>query len=134
MSGLQSRRTGGCCRRLLHLREENARFVLLAVVLLVYMLLGAAMFMTLEREREVEARDRYGRVLRDFWLKYNGTVDPDDLRRLLEEHGNASARNLLPEKGPRWDFGGAFYFVGTVVSTIGESGIDLRAEEKTPRA
>ncbi|KAH9380616.1 hypothetical protein HPB48_020017 [Haemaphysalis longicornis] len=114
-------RTGGCCRRFLHLREENARFALLAVVLLVYMIVGAVLFRALERPPELEARERYGRALHDFWLKYNGTVDPVDVHRLLEEHSNASARNMVPGKRPRWDFVGAFYFVGTVVSTIGES-------------
>ncbi|KAH7933093.1 hypothetical protein HPB49_008002 [Dermacentor silvarum] len=114
------RRQGGCCRRLLRLREENARFVLLAAVLLVYMILGALLFRAIEGPGELEARERYDQVLRDFWLKYNGTVDPEDVVRLLEEHGNASSRNLLPSKRPRWDFVGAFYFVGTVVSTIGE--------------
>ncbi|XP_077530250.1 potassium channel, subfamily K, member 13-like [Haemaphysalis longicornis] len=112
-------RTGGCCRRFLHLREENARFALLAVVLLVYMIVGAVLFRALERPPELEARERYGRALHDFWLKYNGTVDPVDVHRLLEEHSNASARNMVPGKRPRWDFVGAFYFVGTVVSTIG---------------
>ncbi|XP_037524378.1 potassium channel subfamily K member 12 [Rhipicephalus sanguineus] len=113
------RRQGGCCRRLLRLREENARFVLLAVVLLAYMILGALLFRAIEGPWEVEARERYDQVLRDFWLKYNGTVDPQDVVRLLEEHANASSRNLLPNKRPRWDFVGSFYFVGTVVSTIG---------------
>ncbi|KAL1422190.1 hypothetical protein MTO96_022325 [Rhipicephalus appendiculatus] len=112
------RRQGGCCRRLLRLREENARFVLLAVVLLVYMILGALLFRAIEGPWETEARERYDQVLRDFWLKYNGTVDPEDVVKLLEEHGNASSRNLLPNKRPRWDFVGSFYFVGTVVSTI----------------
>ncbi|KAH7939830.1 hypothetical protein HPB52_018008 [Rhipicephalus sanguineus] len=112
------RRQGGCCRRLLRLREENARFVLLAVVLLAYMILGALLFRAIEGPWEVEARERYDQVLRDFWLKYNGTVDPQDVVRLLEEHANASSRNLLPNKRPRWDFVGSFYFVGTVVSTI----------------
>lgn len=120
MTRNQTRRRSGCCRRLLRLREENARFVLLALVLLVYMLLGACLFRALERQREIEARERYDRVLDDFWMKYNATVDPEDLRRLLDEHGNASARNLLPGRRPRWDFAGSFYFVGTVVSTIGE--------------
>ncbi|KAL3175501.1 hypothetical protein MRX96_040244 [Rhipicephalus microplus] len=48
------RRQGGCCRRLLRLREENARFILLGVVLLVYMVLGALLFRAVEGPWEAE--------------------------------------------------------------------------------
>ncbi|XP_064489603.1 potassium channel subfamily K member 13-like [Ornithodoros turicata] len=109
---------GGCCRAL-HLREENARFALLGVVMILYMVVGATLFHLLEAGTEQEARDQYARALSTFWEKYNGTVDPRDLEVLLQEHGNASAHNLLPGKRLRWDFSGSFYFVGTVVSTIG---------------
>ncbi|ELR56462.1 Potassium channel subfamily K member 12, partial [Bos mutus] len=54
---------------------------------------GATVFSALESPGEAEARARWGATLRNF-----------------------SAADALR---PRWDFPGAFYFVGTVVSTIG---------------
>ena len=106
----------GCCERL-RLREDNARFLLLAVVLVMYMTLGALLFMCIEREEEVRHRKKYLQEVDDFLCKYN--VSKDALRRLLEAHGEAASAGVLSEKRHRWDFAGSFYFVGTVVSTIG---------------
>ena len=41
------------------------------------------------------------------------------LRALLDAHARASTNGVLPDQRQRWDFSGSFYFVGTVVSTIG---------------
>lgn len=108
---------GGCCSRL-HLREDNARFLLLAVVLILYMLAGAIVFMLLERGRETEERMRYKDLLETF-LKNHPDVNRTQLQTLLDSHAEASAGGLLKGQRQRWDFAGSFYFVGTVVSTIG---------------
>ncbi|KAK2190636.1 hypothetical protein NP493_72g01038 [Ridgeia piscesae] len=108
---------GGCCSRL-HLREDNARFLLLAVVLMLYMLAGATVFMLLERGRETEERARYYDVLKTF-LANNPDVNQTQLQTLLDSHAAASSEGLLKNQRHRWDFAGSFYFVGTVVSTIG---------------
>lgn len=52
----------GCCS-LLHLTEDNARFLLLAIVLVLYMLAGAALFQYLEGEAEL-------RMVHEFWHMY----------------------------------------------------------------
>ena len=109
---------GGCCTRL-HLREDNARFMLLAVVLILYMLAGAIVFMLLEQGREKEERKRYYNALADF-LVNNPDVNRTQLDSLLASHATASSEGLLNEQRKRWDFAGSFYFVGTVVSTIGK--------------
>lgn len=68
----------GCCS-LLHLTEDNARFLLLAIVLVLYMLAGATLFQYLEGEEEL-------RMVREFWRIYS------DFRRhyvfLLTQVGN----------------------------------------------
>ncbi|XP_055950889.1 potassium channel subfamily K member 13-like [Argiope bruennichi] len=107
----------GCCR-VLHLHEDNTRFLLLGVVMLIYMAAGAWLFQWLEHQNETDDRKRYWEIYRWFMEKYNGTVDPADVEVLLWEYGNASASGII-QKRPRWDYPGAFYFVGTVVSTIG---------------
>lgn len=119
VSSEATKRRRGCCH-LLHFHEDNTRFLLLGLVMLGYMAAGAALFQWLERDTELADRGRYLRVRDAFFEKYNGTVDPGDVQRLLWEYGNASAAGILDDKRPRWDYSGAFYFVGTVVSTIGE--------------
>ncbi|KAG8189460.1 hypothetical protein JTE90_018113 [Oedothorax gibbosus] len=117
----------GCCVRVLRLHEDNTRFLLLGLVMLAYMAAGAALFQWLEHATETEDADRYWRLHSDFLARYNGTVDPKDLDELLWEYGNASAAGII-HKRPRWDYSGSFYFVGTVVSTIGGEGVEPRRE------
>lgn len=108
----------GCCG-LIHLREDNARFALLAVVMVLYLLSGATVFMFLEGDNEVVERNKYYHILETF-LKNNIDVNKTQLEMLLDAHADASGAGLLRNKRPRWDFSGSFYFVATVVSTIGE--------------
>ncbi|XP_076443039.1 potassium channel subfamily K member 13-like [Babylonia areolata] len=107
----------GCCT-LLHLKEDNARFLLLAVVLCGYMAAGAALFMLLEADHERQAREEYDAEYGQFLEEHPG-VNRTQLDRLLHRHALAEAAGIVGNKRPRWDFPGSFYFVGTVVSTIG---------------
>lgn len=75
--------------------------------------------MFLERDKELAMRQQYYHVLKMF-LKNNPSVNTTELETLLQHHGDATASGILMEKRPRWDFAGSFYFVGTVVSTIGQ--------------
>uniref|UniRef100_T1IPT8 Potassium channel domain-containing protein n=1 Tax=Strigamia maritima TaxID=126957 RepID=T1IPT8_STRMM len=109
-------RRGGCFA-LLHIGEDNARFLLLAVFLIVYLISGAAVFQTLEYENEVRRRQKFWNKYKEFRDFHNGTVDEFLLNDLLYEYGNATSAGIL-HKRPRWDFAGAFYFVSTVISTI----------------
>lgn len=108
---------GGCCA-VLHLREDNARFILLAIVMVIYMLTGATIFMFLERDREVEDRNSYYHALDTFRIMYP-EVNETDLQVVLDHHAEAASAGIIEGKRQRWDFAGSFYFVGTVVSTIG---------------
>lgn len=102
----------------IHLKEDNARFILLILFLLIYMLLGAIMFSQIEYKMEIQERQEYKNTY-DKFLDANPGINRTELDKLLEVHAEASLKGLLPTKRPRWDFSGAFYFVGTVVSTIG---------------
>lgn len=103
------------------LNEDNARFVLLAAVILLYMVCGAAVFSALELPRERETQQRWQARLQNFSRRHNLSLA--DLRDLLWEYEVAYVAGIrVQDVRPRWDFPGAFYFVGTVVSTIGESG------------
>ena len=109
----------GCCK-IIHLKEDNARFILLAVVMVVYMLTGAALFTVLERDNEETEKRVYEEYVEKFKLKYP-QVNVSDLEYLLDMHSKAETAGYVGDRRPRWDFPGSFYFVGTVVSTIGKS-------------
>jgi hypothetical protein len=116
----------GCLARI-HIYEENARFILLAILLVAYMCVGAALFHWLEYDNELMERDRYFK-LRDRVNELYCAEFPDPTRRyinctllyeLLDMRGKLSAAGLLNDR-PSFDLAGAFYFAGTVISTIGE--------------
>ncbi|KAG8311168.1 hypothetical protein J6590_048767, partial [Homalodisca vitripennis] len=99
------------------LSEDNARVVLLAAVLLLYMLLGALLFQQLESAAELTLVEDYDRVLSQFRAALdNTTLDHAALERLLNLH---TAVTSGAGQGRRWDFAGSFHFVSTIVSTIG---------------
>jgi potassium channel subfamily K member 13 len=111
----------GCCRAL-HLGEDNARFVLLAAVLLLYMVAGAALFQFLEQDTENAMVHRFWDVYADFHRRLaneSTRLDMGLVHQLLYAYGNATAVGIV-HKRRRWDFAGSFHFVGTIVSTIGE--------------
>ncbi|XP_066561841.1 potassium channel subfamily K member 13 [Amia ocellicauda] len=107
----------GCCAAL-HLNEDNARFCMLAALILLYLLCGAAVFSAIEHPSEIRARHLWRERLHNFTQAHNVSVPMlHDLLRHYEEANVAGIR--VDSLRPRWDFPGAFYFVGTVVSTIG---------------
>ncbi|CAL8281516.1 unnamed protein product [Arctogadus glacialis] len=100
------------------MNEDNARFCLLAGLILLYLLCGAAVFSALERPYELQARHRWTQQLDEF-TRVHG-VEAAALRGLLRDYEEANGAGIRVDAlRPRWDFSGAFYFVGTVVSTIG---------------
>ncbi|XP_074529044.1 potassium channel, subfamily K, member 13 [Halichoeres trimaculatus] len=112
----QRRNAGGCCRA--PMNEDNARFCLLAVLILLYLLCGAAIFSALEHPFELRARRLWKQQLDNFTQRYR--VNLGALHTLLRQYEEANGAGIRVDTlRPRWDFSGAFYFVGTVVSTIG---------------
>ncbi|XP_066596849.1 potassium channel subfamily K member 13-like [Prorops nasuta] len=102
------------------LAEDNARFILLAVVLAVYMLAGAALFQKLESDLEVRQATEFWKVYHTFreqHLQENSSA-VERLQELLYAYGNASSNGII-NKRRQWDFPGSLHFVGTIVSTIG---------------
>eukprot|EP00061_Rhincodon_typus_P001231 g14108.t1 len=111
MAGRCSRR--GCCP----LNEENGRLALLAALLAVYLVCGAAVFSAIEQPKEQEAQRRWLQTKGNFSRRYN--ISGAELSRFLRDYEQANVAGVrVDETRPRWDFTGSFYFVGTVVSTI----------------
>ncbi|KAK5618300.1 Potassium channel subfamily K member 13, partial [Crenichthys baileyi] len=111
-------RSGCCCGSSGPINEDNARFLLLALFIVLYLLCGAAVFSALEQPKEREAKERWAQRFEHFSQKYN--LSKKDLRNFLKNYEEANVAGIRVDTiRPRWDFTGAFYFVGTVVSTIG---------------
>ncbi|XP_063255267.1 potassium channel subfamily K member 13 isoform X1 [Prinia subflava] len=107
-----------CCSSAGRLNADNARFLLLAVLIVLYMLCGAAVFSAIELPTEREAKERWEERLENFTRRHN--LSRAELRHFLREYEEANVAGIrVDDIRPRWDFTGAFYFVGTVVSTIG---------------
>ncbi|XP_015218184.2 potassium channel subfamily K member 12 isoform X2 [Lepisosteus oculatus] len=114
---MPSQRMQGC-RSLLHINEDNGRFLLLALLISLYLLCGAAVFSAIERPSELEAQSLWNRTFFNFSDTFN--ISLQDLSSFLRDYEAAIAAGIRADSlRPRWDFTGAFYFVGTVVSTIG---------------
>ncbi|XP_015235194.1 PREDICTED: potassium channel subfamily K member 13-like isoform X2 [Cyprinodon variegatus] len=116
----QRRAAGGCCCCCSRapLNEDNARFCLLAGLIFLYLLCGAAIFSALEHPFEVRARLLWKQQLENFTRRYR--VNLGALHTLLRQYEQANGAGIRVDTlRPRWDFSGAFYFVATVVSTIG---------------
>lgn len=102
-----------------YLNEDNARFLLLAALIVLYLLGGAAVFSALELAHERQAKQRWEERLANFSRRHN--LSRDELRGFLRHYEEATEAGIRVDSArPRWDFTGAFYFVGTVVSTIGK--------------
>ncbi|XP_069063261.1 potassium channel subfamily K member 13-like [Pleurodeles waltl] len=124
MAPSSSQTSGGCCcsgnSRCTDLppSDDNARFALLALLMVTYLLCGAGVFSALEHPVELENQQRWNQTMNTFSQDFE--VSPAELRRFLREYELAMAAGVRVEPlKPRWDFAGALYFVGTVVSTIG---------------
>lgn len=116
---MSSRRTKSCCC-LLPLNEDNGRFLLLAIFIVLYLIAGATIFSTIERPSEVVAHNRWDRIVKNFSQSFN--ISLLELRSFLRDYEAAMAAGIRADAlRPRWDFTGALYFVGTVVSTIGKT-------------
>lgn len=86
------------------------------------MLAGAATFSSLERPAEIQAHQLWETRLKDFSHKHE--ISCEVLKSLLCHYEEARAAGVRTEQSRAlWDIPGAFYFVGTVVSTIGESSL-----------
>ncbi|TRY59028.1 hypothetical protein DNTS_022946 [Danionella cerebrum] len=110
---------GSCCCGCGPVNEDNARFIMLLLLIILYLLCGAAVFSALEHPMEKQAKERWAQRFEIFSQKHN--LNRSDLEKFLRHYEEANIAGIRVDTlRPRWDFTGAFYFVGTVVSTIGK--------------
>lgn len=96
------------------MKRQNARTLALIVSILTYLVVGAAVFETLESKQERSHRRKLEARKYELLRRYN-------LTRTNFEELELVVLQLKPHKaGVQWKFAGSFYFAITVITTIGE--------------
>lgn len=100
---------------------------LLALLLgvMLYVGLGALVFSTVEKPEEKEAYDAL-LATRDDFLQNHSCISEVEFNRLVKRVVSAvearlDASNLSDNFTTRWDIASAFFFCGTIITTIGSS-------------
>lgn len=100
--------------RLLTMKRQNARTLALIISILTYLVVGAAVFETLESKQEKNHKRKLDARKFELMRKYNLTKENFEELELV-------VLQLKPHKaGVQWKFAGSFYFAITVITTIGE--------------
>ncbi|KAM5248454.1 potassium channel subfamily K member 4-like [Ctenodactylus gundi] len=106
---------------------------LLALVLL-YLVSGALVFRALEQPHEQQAQRELG-VVREKFLRAHPCVSEQELGFFIKEVADALGGGADPETNSTsnssrsaWDLGSAFFFSGTIITTIGYGNAALHTD------
>ncbi|XP_032997518.1 potassium channel subfamily K member 10 [Lacerta agilis] len=96
-------------------------------VVVAYLVTGGLVFRALEQPEESRQKDRTANDKADFLLE-NKCVSQQELEELIKRLINATSAGVNPVGDPvnsssHWDLGSAFFFAGTVITTIGYGNI-----------
>lgn len=95
------------------MKRQNARTLVLIVSILTYLVVGAALFQSLESRQEKTQKRRLEAHKYELLRRYNLTKENFEELELV-------VLQLKPHKaGVQWKFAGSFYFAITVITTIG---------------
>ncbi|XP_019727815.1 potassium channel subfamily K member 3 [Hippocampus comes] len=95
------------------MKRQNARTLALIVSILTYLVVGAAVFETLESREERGHKRRLEARRQEMLIKFNLSRDNfDELEQVV-------AQLRAHKAGVQWRFAGSFYFAITVITTIG---------------
>uniref|UniRef100_A0A673HUY9 Potassium channel subfamily K member 4-like n=1 Tax=Sinocyclocheilus rhinocerous TaxID=307959 RepID=A0A673HUY9_9TELE len=99
-------------------------FVLIGVLL--YLMMGALVFNALEAPHEESHHDELQATRKEFLGNYT-CVDPEHLSKLIDVVAEAISVGVDPNSNTTfstsWDLASAFFFCGTIVTTIGYGNI-----------
>lgn len=96
------------------MKKQNARTLLLIASTFAYLLVGAAIFDALESAFEESEKAELAAEERELRTKHNISSEDFDAIR------NNIVRSIPHKAGVQWKFDGAFFFVTTVITTIGQ--------------
>ncbi|XP_010738472.1 potassium channel subfamily K member 4 [Larimichthys crocea] len=98
---------------------------------LLYLVLGAVVFRALEAPLEENKHIELQETRRDFLINFT-CVGPDNLQTLIEEVVDALGAGVDPSSNvtfvSQWDLASAFFFSGTIITTIGFGNISPKTE------
>lgn len=99
--------------------SKNLQTASLAVCTLAYLFIGAAIFEAIESTHEQSEKRRLAAEEDYFRFRYN--ISDEDFQSMADVIVSS-----VPYKGKgQWSFSGAFYFVTTVITTIGLTFLSL---------
>ena len=98
----------------LRMKAQNIRTLCLILSIVLYLLVGAAVFDALESDSESSKKKSLEQKLNELKKKYGFTEDDyGEIERVVVQAEPHRA-------GRQWKFTGSFYFAITVITTIGE--------------
>ncbi|XP_046851009.1 potassium channel subfamily K member 4-like [Xenia sp. Carnegie-2017] len=98
-------------------QAPSSSMIVQLVVFFCYLIFGALVFQALEIENETRERQLLLNSRDDLQRRYN--VSNEDLRRFVQLVQAIADQGFSDEWVNRWNFIGALFFSGTVVTTIG---------------
>ncbi|XP_027711855.1 potassium channel subfamily K member 4 isoform X1 [Vombatus ursinus] len=106
----------------------------LLILVLLYLMSGALVFMALELPKEQQTQTNLGRT-REKFLQAHPCVNLTMLQAFIEQVANDLAMGADPGNyftnisRSAWNLGSAFFFAGTIVTTIGYGNMVLHTDE-----
>uniref|UniRef100_A0A8D0L425 Potassium two pore domain channel subfamily K member 4 n=1 Tax=Sphenodon punctatus TaxID=8508 RepID=A0A8D0L425_SPHPU len=103
---------------------RRATVLALFSVVLAYLVTGAFVFRLLEQPYEIQQQGKLS-AYREHFLHKHSCVTPDELNELIQHVSEAMgagvgpATNSTNSTSTNWDMGSAFFFAGTIITTIG---------------
>ncbi|XP_020842193.1 potassium channel, subfamily K, member 16-like [Phascolarctos cinereus] len=103
---------------------SKIQITLLLVSYFIYLILGSLIFQALETDFERELKTSVYEMKAAF-LRKLGDLTPEDVEQFVENLTHAVRRGIYPLGNAteldhdNWDFSNSFFFVGSIVSTIG---------------
>jgi hypothetical protein len=107
------------------MEETNVRLAIGFVVMFVYMFIGAVVFCRIEAPLEQIEHETYVEF-REYWerLLTSKGISETEIDRLFTNIKDAALNGIWTEKNVtsdlNWTFGQAFFFAGTLLTTVGE--------------
>ncbi|WKY14015.1 hypothetical protein Q1695_004669 [Nippostrongylus brasiliensis] len=115
------------------MRDTNGRLYIGGLVMVIYLLIGAIVFVRLEYPLERIERETHWEY-REQWTErlMAAGVEEKEIDRLFADIRDAALNGIWMERNvtssPNWSFGQAFFFAGTLISTVGYGRVSPRTE------